>query len=182
MASNANGGHARAVPLRLVGWAVPAGLLTIPWVADWPWSAGDFIVAGAMFAIVGGTFELALRASGNVSYRAGVAIALAAGFLLVWINLAVGMIGSENNPLNLLFFGVIGAALTGSIIGRFKPAGMARAMIVAGALQGAIGICVFILDLGAGEPPGALGLLGLIEFFALMWLIAAWCFRRAERA
>ncbi|HLO18980.1 MAG TPA: hypothetical protein VK192_00610, partial [Sphingomicrobium sp.] len=122
------------------------------------------------------------HSTGNASYRAGAAIALAAAFLLVWINLAVGIIGNENNPLNLMFFGVIGAALVASIIARFKAAGMARAMTIAAAIQGLIGIGTFILGLGAAEPPDALGLLGLIEFFAPMGLLSAWCFRRAARA
>ena len=182
MASNANGVQGRIVPWRLIGWAIPVTLLMIPWLAHWPWSPADFVVAGAMFLIVGGTFELAVRASGNVSYRAGAAIGLAAAFLLVWVNLAVGIIGNENNPLNLLFFGVIAAGLVGSIIARFKAMGMARAMAVAASIQGLIGIGVFTLDLGAAEPPGALGLLALIEFFALMWLFSAWCFRRAASA
>ena len=81
-----------------------------------------------------------------------------------------------------MFFGVIAAALVGSIIARFKAAGMARSMAVAAAVQGLIGIGTFILHLSAAEPPGALGLLGLIEFFALMWLLSAWCFGRAARA
>ena len=182
MASNANSAQGRTVRLRLIGWAIPVGLLTIPLFSNWPWSPADFVVAGVIFAIVGGTFELAVRASGNASYRAGAAIALAAAFLLVWINLAVGIIGNENNPLNLLFFGVIAAALVGSIIARFRAAGMARAMIIVAAIEGLIGITTFILGPGAAEPPGALGLLGLIEFFALMWLLSAWCFRRAARA
>lgn len=182
MASNANAAQRRTAPWRLIGWAIPLGLLTLAWVSNWHWSSADFVVAGAMFAIVGGTFELAMRASGNASYRAGAAIALAAAFLLVWINLAVGIIGNENNPLNLMFFGVIGAALVASIIARFKAAGMARAMTIAAAIQGLIGIGTFILGLGAAEPPDALGLLGLIEFFAPMGLLSAWCFRRAARA
>ena len=182
MASNANGVQGRAIPWRLIGWAVPVGLLTAPLLAGWPWSPADFIVAGAIFAIVGGTLELAVRASGNVWYRAGAAIALAAAFLLVWINLAVGIIGSEDNPLNLMFFGAIAAAVIGSIVAQFKARGMALAMTVAAAIQALIGIGVFMLDLGAAEPPGAFGLLGLIEFFAVLWLLSAWCFRRAARA
>ena len=181
MASKANSGGP-VVPWRLIGWAIPIFLLAIPWFARWPWSPDDFIVAGAMFAIVGGTFELAVRASGNASYRAGAAIALAAAFLLVWINLAVGIIGNENNPLNLIFFAVIAIALIGSIIARFRAAGMALAMVVAAAIQGLVGTSVLALGLGAGEPPGPVGLFALIEFFALMWLFSAWCFRRAARA
>jgi len=181
MASKANGGRGPRLPWRMIGWAVPIGLLTIPLIAHFPWTLSDFIFAGAMFAVVGGSFELAVRASGNLSYRLGAAVALATAFLLVWINLAVGIIGNENNPLNLTFFGVIAAALVGSIVARFRAEGMARAMTVAAALQGLIGVIVFILDLGRGDPPGAVALLVLIEFFAATWLLSAWCFRNAAR-
>lgn len=182
MASKAyGGGPGRRIPWRLVGWAVPVLLLTIPWLASWPWTAADFIVAAAMFGIVGGSFELAVRASGNGAYRGGAAVALATAFLLVWINLAVGIIGNENNPLNLMFFGVIAAAIVGSIVARFEADGMARAMTIAGVIQAAIGIGVFVSNTGASEPPGALGLLLLIEFFAVGWFLSAWLFRKAGR-
>lgn len=181
MASKAYGSGPR-IPWRLIGWAIPVGLLSIPLIANWPWTASDFIVAGAMFAIVGGTFELAVRASGNRAYRGGAAVALATAFLLVWINLAVGIIGNENNPLNLMFFGVIAAAIVGAIVARFDAAGMARAMAVAGIIQALIGIGVFALDVGAAEPPGAIGLLILIEFFAVGWFASASLFRKATRA
>lgn len=182
MASKANGGEDRRVPWRFIGWAIPVGLLMIPWLAQFPWTLADFIVAGAMFAIVGGTFELAVRASGNWAYRAGAAVALATGFLLTWVNLAVGIIGNEDNPLNLTFFGVIAAALIGSIAVRFRADGMSRAMTVAAAIQALIGIGIFVTDAGATEPPGRIGLLVLIEFFAGLWLLSAWFFRKAASA
>ena len=180
MASKANPGP--RVPWRIIGWAIPVGLLMIPWLAGAPWTASDFIVAAAIFAIVGGTFELAVRASGDTSYRLGAAAAIGTAFLLVWINLAVGIIGSENNPLNLIFFGVILIALSGAIVARFRANGMARAMTVAAILEGAVGAGVFLLDAGASEPPGRLLLFLLIELFAGAWLVSAWLFRRAARS
>jgi hypothetical protein len=176
MASNAsNGGR---IPWRIIGWAVPVVLLTIPWLAHFPWTAADYIVAATIFAIVGGAFELAVRASGDTSYRLGSAVAIGTAFLLVWINLAVGIIGNENNPLNLMFFGVIAAATVGAIVARFRADGMARATAVAAAIQAAIGIGAFIFNANA-EPPGRFGLLLLIEFFAATWLLSAWLFRKA---
>ena len=180
MASKANPGP--RVPWRIVGWAIPVGLLTIPWLAGAPWTASDFIVAAAIFAIVGGTFELAVRASGDTSYRLGAAAAIGTAFLLVWINLAVGIIGSENNPLNLIFFGVILIALSGAIVARFRANAMARAMIVTAALQAAIGVGVFLAHAGGSEPPGAVGLLLLIEFLAMGWALSAALFQRATAA
>jgi hypothetical protein len=153
----------------------------VPWLARWPWTASDFIFAAAMFGVVGGTFELAVRASGNLAYRGGVAVALATAFLLVWINLAVGIIGNEDNPLNLMFFGVIATALVGSIIAQFRANGMTRAMTVAAVIQGLIGAGVFIGGAGGSEAPGPVGILLLIELFAGAWLVSAWLFGRAAR-
>lgn len=177
-ASKANDPHG-GIPWRLIGWAVPVALLTIPWLARWPWTASDFIVAAAMFGIVGGTFELAVRASGNAAYRGGAAVALATAFLLTWVNLAVGIIGNEDNPLNLMFFGVIAAAIVGTIVARFEASGMARAMSVAAAIQALVGVGVFLAGAAATEPPGRFGLLLLIEGFAVLWLLSAWLFRKA---
>ena len=177
MASKADPGP--RIPWRIIGWAIPVALLTIPWLAQWPWSASDFVVAAVIFGIVGGTFELAVRASGNASYRLGAAAAIGTASLLVWVNLAVGIIGNENNPLNLMFFGVILTALVGGIAARFRADGMARTMIVTAALQAAIGIGVFLTDAGGSEPPGAIGLLLLIEFFALGWAVSAALFQKA---
>jgi hypothetical protein len=182
MASKANGAPGPRVPWRIIGWAIPVGLLMIPWLAHFPWTQADFIVAGAMFAIVGGTFELAVRASGNKAYRAGAAVALVTAFLLTWVNLAVGIIGNEDNPFNLMFFGVIAAALVGSIAVRFRADGMSRAMTLAAVIQALIGIGVFIADAAGTEPPGRIALLVLIEFFALLWLLSAWLFRKAAAA
>lgn len=183
MASKANGGGAGM--LWRLAWAIPIGLLMIPLAAHWPWTQSDFIFAGAMFAIVGGLFELAVRASGSWAYRGGAAIALAAGFSLVWINGAVGIIGNEDNPWNLMFFGVIAVALLGAIIGRFRAEWMARAMTLAAAINALIGILVFVADsacvCAVGTEPGRFGLLLVIETFALMWLLSGWLFRKAAR-
>ena len=37
------------------------------------------------------------------------------GFLLVWVNIAVGFLGNENNPANLMFFGLLGLTLVGAL-------------------------------------------------------------------
>ena len=57
----------------------------------------DFIVAGGLVAAVGTTLGLAARMTLDRAYRAAVGLALGAAFILVWANLAVGIIGSEDN-------------------------------------------------------------------------------------
>jgi hypothetical protein len=170
-----------------MGWGMAAVLLLLPLVAmqftsEVNWTLSDFAFAGAMFGLVGGTYELAIRLSRNYAYRGGVAVALLAAFLLVWINLAVGIIGNEDNPANLIFFAVIAIALTGSIAARFDAIGMARAMTVTAVVQELIAVTVLFVGLGRAEPPGPVGLFALISFFAFLWIASAALFRKAASA
>ena len=168
----------RGIPWRAVGWTVAGLVLLIPLVAmqvgsEVNWSVGDFLFAGLMIGLVGAAFELTVRASPNRSYRGGVASALVASFLIVWATGAVGMIGNEDNPYNLLFFGVIGLALAGSVMARFRPAGMAIAMLVAAIAHCAIGVI--------GMPADVRG--GIIStLMALLWFLSAALFRNAARS
>jgi len=187
MASNANGGEqGRSLPWRIIGWGTAGALLLLPLVAmqfthEVNWTAADFIVAGVMFGLVGGTLELTVRNNGNRWYRGGVAVAVTTTFLLVWVNGAVGIIGDEGNAANLMFFGVIAVAMVGAIATRFKAAGMARAMFLAALAEVLVAVIALVGRLGANEPPGMIGVIILIGFFAAMWLASALLFREAAR-
>lgn len=74
------------------------------------WGPLDFVLAGVLLPGTGFLYELATRQAGHVTHRIAVGIAVAAALLLVWINLAVGMIGDEANPANLLYVGVLASA------------------------------------------------------------------------
>ena len=163
---------------RIAMWGGAALLLALPAIAmqlnasGVDWSAGDFIVMGAMLGVACGACELAARASANGSYRVAAGIAIGTAFLTVWVNLAVGMIASEDNFYNQLFGGVLLLALGGSVAARFRPRGMAWAMVaaaVAQAVLGAIGLPV--------DQRGAI----FSMIFALPWLLSALLFRRAAR-
>ncbi|MFQ5675342.1 MAG: hypothetical protein ACE5G1_05545, partial [bacterium] len=69
------------------------------------WDLADFAVAGALLVGTGLMYELTARKAGNIAYRAAVGFTLAAALLIVWINLAVGIIGTEDNPANLMYIG-----------------------------------------------------------------------------
>jgi hypothetical protein len=138
------------------------------------WTGSDFVTFGAMLFVACGTYELATRRTGNTAYRAAVGIAVAAGFLLVWINLAVGILGSEANPANLMFGGVLAVGIAGAFVARFRPQGMARALEGTAVAQGLVGLIA--LAAGWGNA------LALTAFFAAVWLSSAQLFRRAARA
>jgi hypothetical protein len=167
-----------AARVRAVAWGGAAALILLPLVAmrftsEVDWDAADFLLAIGLFGGVGLMFELAVRMSPSRSYRAGVAVALAAAFLLTWINLAVGIIGNEENPFNLLYFAVIAVAALGAVAARFRAGGMAVAMAVAAGGQ----VLVAVIALAGG-----FGFTGPITvFFGGLWLAAAWLFRKAAR-
>ena len=163
---------------RILGWGTAAGLILLPLVAmqftsEVNWTAGDFLFAILMIGSVGLAFELVVRASSNAAYRAGAAAALAAAFLTVWVNGAVGMIGSEENDYNLLFLGVILLGLAGSILARFRAPGLAVAMLIAAIAQSAVGLLGITADLRGGI---------FATGFALIWLLSSALFRTASRS
>ncbi|UYZ62215.1 hypothetical protein [Hymenobacter weizhouensis] len=163
---------------------VTAGLLLVPLVAmqftqEVAWTLSDFIVAGALLFGTGLAYELITSQRGNGAYRLAAGVALATALLLVWVNLAVGLIGSEDNPANLLYGGVLAVGLVGAIIARFRPRGMARTMLAAALVQ----FLVPIIALLIWKPELTLGVakvFGANALFVVLWLGAALLFRRAS--
>lgn len=173
-------GGRRGIPWRIVGWSVPLLLLLLPLAANAPWTLTDFIFMGLLFVIVGLLLELAVRASGNIFYRAGAGVAVAASFLLIWVNGAVGFLGNEDNPANLMFAGVLLIAVLGSVLARFKPAGMARAMLATAAGQALVGMIALAAGLGSVELSDRLYEVVMgTSLFAALWLMSAGLFRKA---
>ncbi|HPF36267.1 MAG TPA: hypothetical protein P5571_15695 [Candidatus Krumholzibacteria bacterium] len=103
------------------------------------WTGRDFGVMAALLVGVYVMFELLARTSGIPQYRWGVAVALGASLLLVWVNLAIGIIGSEDNPANQLYLLVLLTGAVTAIATRFRPRGMARATAGMAVVQAVIG-------------------------------------------
>ena len=159
-----------------------AFILLIPLLAEWAWTLFDFVFAGALIFGTGLTYVLVARKAGNIAYRAAVGVALAAAFILVWLTGAVGIIGSEDNPANVMYFGVLAVGIIGAIVARFRPHGMARALLVTALAQALVAVIALIIGLGSPwSPPGVLGTLILNGFFAALFVGSALLFRDAAR-
>jgi hypothetical protein len=164
---------------RIIGWGAAALLLLTPYIAmhfteEVNWNRMDFVVFGAMLAAVGVGFELAVRMTPNRAYRVAAAVALLAAFLLLWVNGAVGIIGNENNPANLMFIGVLAVAAVGALLSRGKPLGMARAMVAAAIAQLLVAVVAQLSGTGMIWPATAV--------FMGIWLTAAALFRSSHRS
>ncbi|MGE4218727.1 MAG: hypothetical protein AB7G39_04700 [Alphaproteobacteria bacterium] len=173
---------------RMVVWGLAAGLLLLPAVAmqftdEVDWRAGSFVLFGAMLAATAGAYEIAAYLArrpglrrGGVAYRAGAALALVAAFVLVWMDLAVGIAG-EDNPANLLYPAVPVIGAVGAALARGRPAGMARAMLAAALALLLAGGVALALETRVPVP----ALLMLHGGYAAAFLAASWLFRRAAR-
>jgi hypothetical protein len=181
MAGNENGGR-RAGRWRIVGWGMAALILLLPLVANAPWTLFDFVVMGVLLGGVGVVLELAVRASGDIAYRTGAGLAVLGAFLLIWVNGAVGFLGNEDNPANLIFFGVLAVAVLGSLLAGFRPAGMARAMLATAAAQVLVGAIALAAGLGSAGADGLYEVMLGTSVFSALWLIAAGLFRKAAGA
>ena len=172
--------------LRLIGWTAVAGLLIAPAIAmrftdEVQWTTSDFVFAGVVLVGAGGIGELAVRASRDWSYRIGAGLAVLASVLLLWINGAVGIIGSEDHPANLLYLAVILAAFVGAVAGRFRADGLALSMVSAAWIQALIGVLAVLRGWGEGSEAWPRPVIVLSIVFCLIWLASAALFRRAAR-
>ncbi len=164
--------------MRIGGWSIAVLLLVAPAIAmQFPdtgvnWTASDFIFAAIVFGLVGGLFELAARASRNIFYRAAVVVAVACGFLQLWITLAVGIIGSENNPANWTYIAMVLAALSVAAVTIGQARALSRAMAVMAVLQ----LFFFALHMIDGHFTAVIDL-----FFTALWVMSSRLFARAAQ-
>ncbi len=144
------------------------------------WDLADFVIAGALIFGTGLTYVLAARKAGNIAYRAAVGVALAAAFILVWMNLAVGVIGTSGDPANLMYIGVLAVGIIGAILARSRPHGMAGALFATALAQALAAVIALIFGLGSPWS-GPVEILALNGFFVALFVGSALLFRYAAR-
>lgn len=165
---------------------LPWILLSVPVVAmllkvdGWKWGPLDFIIMWILMSGAGFAYAWITRKTVHTAYRVATGLALLTGFVLVWINGAVGIIGSDDNPANLMYGGVLLIGLIGAGIARLRPDGMARvlfAMALAQILVPVIALIVRKHDFA----PGVLQVFVLNAGFATLFIGSALLFRHAAR-
>lgn len=164
---------------------VPACILLIPLVAmqftaEVSWSFMDFALMYALMVAVGGTFRFLAGRSNHFAYRAAAAVGCGGCFLLIWVNLAVEVIG-DDNPVNALYFLIPLVGLIGAGLARFAPQGLARATFLMAAMQMLVPVIALFVD-RTNFSPGILGVFVLNGIFAAMFVFAGLLFQYSGRA
>lgn len=162
-------------------------LLSIPLIAmqftdEVNWDLSDFLIMGAALFGIALIYELITWKSDKKLFRAGVGVALLGAFLLFWVNGAVGIIGNEGHPANLLFGAVFVVGLVGALVSKFRSKGMSNTMFIAAAVQMLVPLVALVIwsPNDTSWSPGVLGVFLLTGFFAVLFLVSGMLFRKAS--
>ena len=148
------------------------------------WNLFDFVFAGVLIFGTAFTYKLITRSKSNIAYRFAVGIALGTGFIIIWANGAVGIIGSEENPVNLVYYVLLLIGLIASFAVRFKPRGMSLTMFALAAGQALIAIVVLVWVIVQNEDFILAEFLRFIMFhgfFVALWTGSASLFHVASK-
>ncbi len=139
------------------------------------WTGSDFAFAAVLLFVPLGVYEWAVRKTDSTAYRSGVVLALAGVFAVLWISAAVGITDSAADGLYVL---ALAGGLVGAVVARFRPRGLARAMVATALGLGLAGVIALV----SGAVPAynsPLEILGLSGFFALLFIGSALLFQTA---
>ncbi len=186
MSGNANNDGGRSGgPWRIDAWTAAGLILMVPFLAmqftdEVMWDVADFAFFGALLVGAVLAYERVPTKTGNAAYRAAVGVALTAAFILVWMNLAVGLIGTEDDPANLMYGGVLAIGIIGASIARFQPDGMALALFATALAQALVAVIALIGGLGSPSS-GPVEILLVNTFFVVLFVGSALLFMEAAR-
>lgn len=93
------------------------------------------------------------------------------GFLMVWANLAVGIIGNEEDPRNLMFYGVLLIGVVGALVTKFNARGLTWTVRTMAAAQVVIFLVSALLDWAL--------LPVFTVFYVSLWVIAGELFKKS---
>ncbi len=127
-------------------------VLMVPLVASrlvegWHWGAGSFVFVYVLFFATGMAYALIARKMGAWSYKAGVGVALVAGFALGWSTMV--QTADSGHPERLWYLSVLVVGFIGACLARLKAPGLAVTLFAMAAILALIAVI-----LPSGAPPG----------------------------
>lgn len=141
------------------------------------WDHFDYLAAGALLSGVGGVIWLITRNASSLWHILAGTLAALGALLLIWIQLAVGLIGSGEHPINQALGLVLATGAIGAVLSRFRASGMRTTMLAVAGTQMTIGALGFILL----TPDMFSDVFLVTTFFAGIWTGSAFLFHLACR-
>lgn len=144
----------------------------------WAWDTADFVIIWVIIACAVAAYQYVATKAPNRVYRVAAGVAVVTGVILMWVNGAVGLIGSEDNPANLMYGGVLAIGLIGAALARMRPVGMSWALFATAVAQFLVPV-VAVIVWRPDFSPGVVKVFGLNFGFVLLFAVSALLFRHA---
>jgi len=162
---------------------VSAWLLFIPLTASFvttemEWTLSDYVLVWVMLFVAGTTYTLVSRLSSDYTYKAAVALASVTGLFMVWSNLAVGIIGNEDNAINVVYFVIIMIGFIGAFWVRFQSKGLSRVLGGMALLVAVVGAYALLSGMQHMPESSTMQIIGVHMFFITPLAIAAILFHQ----
>lgn len=164
--------------------AIP--LLAMQFTDEVVWTPIDFAVAAVLLSGTGFMFVWAARFAATrirlgLAYKLAAGLALGTCLMLVWASLAVGIVGAEDDPADLMYIGVLAVGAAGAAFARLRPAGMSRTLVAMALVQMLVGGVAILAGEHRDPASSVPEILILNAFFAALFLGAASLFRLSAR-
>jgi len=120
----------------LAVWMVP--VVAAQFVKDWHWGVGGFVRVYVLFFLTGMAYALIARKMGAWAYKAGVGVALLAGFALGWSTMV--QTADSGHPERLWYLSVLVVGFIGACLARLKAPGLAVTLFAMAAVLALISV------------------------------------------
>lgn len=142
----------------------------------WNWPAKAFVLVYVLFFGTGMAYALIARKMDAWTYKAGVGVALAAGFALGWSNMV--HVADSGNPANLAYYGVLVVGVIGAWLARLEARGLARTMFAMASV-----LALIAVTLPSGAPPDLARNMAILHcIFGALFILSGLLFRHAGLA
>jgi len=157
-------------------------ILSIPLIAmqftqEVDWSVGDFIVMGILIFSMALAYVLLARYAPNFIHRAAIGSAIGSTFLMVWANLAVGLIGAGPHAGNLMYIGVVAVVIIGTYFSRFTAKGMELTMFSTALSLVLVAVIALLANMQSYPQSSVAQIIAVNAFFAFLYCISGLLFR-----
>jgi len=160
---------------------VSLGLLMAPLVASrvvdgWNWNAGAFVRVYLLFFVTGMLYTAIAKKMGAWAYKAGVGLALVAGFALGWSTMV--QTADSGHPERLWYLSVLVVGLVGVLLSRLKAQGLAYTLFAM-----ALTLALIAVMLPSGAPPDMARRMAIGHgVYVVLFIASGLLFRRASLA
>jgi uncharacterized membrane protein len=145
-------------------------------VDGWNWPARAFVIVYLLFFATGMAYALIARKMGVWSYKAGVGVALVAGFALGWSTMV--QTADSGHPERLWYLSVLTVGVVGALLARLHARGLALTLF---AMAATLALIAVILPSGA--PPYLAQRMAIGHgVFVALFVASGLLFRRASLA